>query len=213
MFLKDQVCFVISWHFYILSLIVLSLFSICSFVKDFGHVDQWFIIRYGKDIGSQWTIVDYECNVHNVTYNVDIHTPMITQGLNDLRSFYVAKSDKYVGNCSFQIHFSRHSSDSKIQDNFLNNIAIRHLLTMSKLIHFWVKLLRYYCQVNHLVKYFSLLYFYFFNFYLNVLLISNIFSHYVCRIWKKTLRFIFATMDFQLLCSTNQGMKSNVTWS
>jgi len=56
-----------------------TLLSLCSFVKDFGHVDRLFIIRYGKDIGSQWTIVDYESNVHNVTYIMDIHTSMITQ--------------------------------------------------------------------------------------------------------------------------------------
>ena len=78
-------------------------------------MDWLFIIRYGKDIGSQWTIVDYECNVHNVTYNMDIHTPMITQGWNALRSFYADKSDKlfmlkYIGNCSFQIQFSERSS-------------------------------------------------------------------------------------------------------
>ena len=108
-------------------------------MKDFGHVDRLFIIRYGKDIGSQWTIVDYECNVHNVTYNMDIHTPMITQCWNDL---------KYVRNCSFQIHFSRRSSESSIQANFLKNIVIRHPLTMSKLIHFQVE----YRQASHLVS-------------------------------------------------------------
>jgi len=169
--------------------------------------------RSGKDIGSQWTIVDYECNVHNVTYNMDIHTPMITQSWNDLRSFYVDKLDKlyvlkYVGNCSFQIHFSRCSSVSKIQDNLKNNIAIRHPLTMSKLIHFQVELSRYYCQASHLVRFFLFCYI-----YLNVLLISSICWHYFCKIWKNTLRVILKTMEFQLLFSTDQRMKSNLNWS
>ena len=99
-------------------------------MKAFGHVDRLFIIRYGKDISSQWTIVDYESNVHNVTYNMDIHTSLITEGCNDLRSFYADKSDKlvlfkYVGNSSFQLHVSNRSTNSRLRAIFLNNISIR----------------------------------------------------------------------------------------
>ena len=110
---------------------------------------------------------------------------------------------KYVGNCSFQIHFSRRSLDLRIQANFLKNIAIRHPLTMSKLIHFQVELSRYYFQARRLVSFFI----YFFNIYLNDFLISNISSHYVCS---KTLRVILKTVEFHLLFSTDQGAKSNV---
>jgi len=46
-----------------------------------------FIIHYWKELGSKWTIVDYQSNVHLVTYNMDIHTPMITQGWNELKNF------------------------------------------------------------------------------------------------------------------------------
>jgi len=42
---------------------------------------------------------------------------------------------KYVLNSSFQIYFSRRSLDSRIQSNFLNNIATYHPLTMSKLLY------------------------------------------------------------------------------
>jgi len=85
------------FYFFILNLLI---------CEGFGHVDRLFIISYGKDIGSQWTIVDYESNVHNVTYNMDIHSPLITEGWNDLRSFYADKSDKlvlfkYIRNSSF----------------------------------------------------------------------------------------------------------------
>jgi len=47
-----------------------------------------FIIRYWKDLAAKWIVVDYQSNVHHVAYNMDIHTPMITQGWNQLRSFY-----------------------------------------------------------------------------------------------------------------------------
>ncbi|XP_027907077.1 uncharacterized protein LOC114166527 isoform X2 [Vigna unguiculata] len=56
--------------------------------QDFGHVDRVFIIRCWKDLATKWIVVDYQSNVHHVTYNMDIHTPMITQGWNQLRSFY-----------------------------------------------------------------------------------------------------------------------------
>ena len=130
-------------------------------MKAFGHVDRLFIIRYGKDIGSLWTIVDYESNVHNVTYNMNIHTPLITEGWNDLISFYAAKFDKlvlfkYVGNSSFQLHVSNRSTDSWLRANFLNHICICRPLSMSKLIHFQVQLSRYYCKASHLVSYFFL---------------------------------------------------------
>jgi len=39
-----------------------------------------FLIRIGNEIGSQWTIVDDDLNVHQVTYNMDFHNPMITKG-------------------------------------------------------------------------------------------------------------------------------------
>ena len=141
-------------------------------MKAFGHVDQLFIIRYGKDIGSEWTVVDYESNVHHVTYNMDIHTPLITEGWNDLISFYADKSDKlvlfkYVRNTSFQLHVSKRSTDSLLRANFLNHICICRPLSMSNLIHFQVQLSRYYSKASHLVS---------FNFFLIICLHSFLLS-------------------------------------
>ena len=131
--------------------------NIFFFYKAFGHIDWMFLICTRNEIGSQWTIVDDDLNVHQVTYNMNIHNPIITQGWEDLRSFYSSKLDKiffiyYVGDCCFKIHFSRRSVDSQIQSNFLKNIGLRHPLTMSSLIHFKVKLTTYYCQASHLVS-------------------------------------------------------------
>ncbi|XP_027908851.1 uncharacterized protein LOC114168294 [Vigna unguiculata] len=86
---------------------------------------------------------------------MDIHTPMITQGWNQLRSFYGDQSDKlvvfkYVGNSSFVIHVSKRSANTGIKTKFLNNVAIRRPLSMSNLIHFTVELSTYYCQASDL---------------------------------------------------------------
>jgi len=150
-------------------------------LKDFGHVDRLFIIRNWKDLGSQWTIVDYDRNVHNVTYNMNIHTPMITQGWNDLISFYADQSDKlivfkYFENSSFQLHVSKRACDSTLKANFFNTLSIRRPLHMSNLIHFEVELSTYYCQASHLVS------FNFFFIYLHGFLISKIFYPFFCNI-------------------------------
>ena len=127
-------------------------------MKDFGHVDRLFIIRNMKDLGSQWTIVDYDRNVHNVTYNMNIHTPMITQGWNNLISFYADESDKlvvfkYFGNSSFQLHVSKRVCDSTLKANFFNHLSIRRPLHTSNLKHFEVQLSTYYCRASHLVSF------------------------------------------------------------
>jgi len=156
MFLKDQVFF---YSFTFLSIFCLYFFILNFLIlKDFGHVDRLFIIRNMKDLGSQWTIVDYDRNVHNVTYNMNIHTPMITQGWNDLISFYADESDKlvvfkYFGNSSFQLHVSKRVCDSTLKANFFNHLSIRRPLHTSNLKHFEVQLSTYYCRANHLVSF------------------------------------------------------------
>jgi len=39
-----------------------------------------FLIRIQNEIGSWWTVVDDDLNVHHLTNNMDFHNSMITEG-------------------------------------------------------------------------------------------------------------------------------------
>jgi len=60
----------------------------------------------GIELDARWTIADDKGNVHNVTFNMDIHNPMITEGRYDLRSFYDFNSHKFCDEFKFLPSFN-----------------------------------------------------------------------------------------------------------
>jgi len=142
---------------------------------------------------------------------MNIHTPMITQGWNDLISFYADQFDKlvvfkYFGNSSFQLHVSKRACDSTLKANFFNHLSIRRPLHTSNLKHFEVQLSTYSVEPATWLVFFFII-------YLHGFLISKIFYPFCCSIWKKNLPLILKTMVLDLLFYTDQGGKSNVNWS
>ena len=105
-----------------------------------------------------WTVTDDKGNVHTVTFNMDLHNPMISEGWYDLRSFDDFRLHKlcflkHVGNSSFQIRFYKSCADSTV-DRYLEDIRSNDPLTGSKLIHFEFRLPKHNYKASHLVSYF-----------------------------------------------------------
>lgn len=169
MFLKDQVSIFFflctSFSMVVIFLLFLQLLTyVCLilifFEKDFGYVERIFVIRFLNELGSQWTIVDENGRLHEITYNMDIHYPKLTRGWSNFRRCYDLDSRKlfvlkFVGNSSFQVMFAKESSSDFRVAKFLNKVALYSPLTTSPLIHFEVRLSKFNCEASHLVRYFA----------------------------------------------------------
>jgi len=81
---------------------------------------------------------------------------MVTEGWSDLRSFYDFNSHKlcflkHVGNSNFEIQFYQSCGASTIT-KFLDDIRSNAPLTVSKLIHFEIRLRKYNYKASFLVS-------------------------------------------------------------
>jgi len=61
--------------------------------NDEGIVDCGFAILFQRELGPEWTLADHRGNLHVVTYNVDLHFPMIIEGWVELLSFMALKEN------------------------------------------------------------------------------------------------------------------------
>jgi len=77
MFINGQVLIFFNYIIIFYHRYAFYLFWNFFFDKAFGHIDRMFLIRIQNEIGSQWTIIDDDLNVHQVTYNMNFHNLMI----------------------------------------------------------------------------------------------------------------------------------------
>ncbi|QCE11107.1 hypothetical protein DEO72_LG10g2340 [Vigna unguiculata] len=70
--------------------ITLGRFTTMHFVhnQEFGHVDRMFVAMFGKELGPVWQLEDIKGNRHQLTYNMDVNNPLLT--------------DAYVRKCRFK---------------------------------------------------------------------------------------------------------------
>ncbi|XP_027932691.1 uncharacterized protein LOC114188287 [Vigna unguiculata] len=56
-------------------------------IPEFGHVDPIFLAIFGEELGSVWQLEDIEGNQHQLTFNMDVNHPVLTDGwYSDLQS-------------------------------------------------------------------------------------------------------------------------------
>jgi len=63
---------------------------------------------FGQELGLVWQLEDIQGNQHQLTFNMDVNHPVLTDGWSSLRVFYKLQHIhqilfRYVGNSTFQI--------------------------------------------------------------------------------------------------------------
>ncbi|XP_027922346.1 uncharacterized protein LOC114180258 isoform X2 [Vigna unguiculata] len=48
--------------------------------QEFGHVDPIFFAIFGDELGPVWHLEDIEGNQHQLSFNMDLNHPVLTDG-------------------------------------------------------------------------------------------------------------------------------------
>jgi len=113
---------------------------------------------FGQELGLVWQLEDIQGNQHQLTFNMDVNHPVLTDGWSSLRVFYKLQHIhqilfRYVGNSTVQIIVFSNMSTISTAQKFLSN-----LIWLRKKHLFRVKYTKSQCKANHLVN-FVILYF------------------------------------------------------
>jgi len=115
---------------------------------------------FAQQLGPVWQLENIKGNRHQLTFNMDVNIPLVTNGWSSLRVFYKLEYMhqiifRYVGNLTFQITVFSSMSEISTATKFLTNI---HRMRRKHL--FRVKLTKSQSKANHLVNSVVLYFFY-----------------------------------------------------
>ena len=107
---------------------------------------------FAQELGPVWQLEDIKGNHHQLTFNMDVNNPLLTDGWSSLRVFYKLQHIhqslfRYIGNSTFQITVFSNMTAISTAAKFLSNI---HRLLSKQF--FRVKLTKSQSQASHLVN-------------------------------------------------------------
>jgi len=120
-------------------------------------VDWTFGIIFGTELNPICTLVDQRGNIFKVSYNMDLHNPLIVYGYDEMHNLYTLKEGshqilfRYVEESCFDVTIVEDTLSEDIVVDFFLEIGSRSSLTYHVLVYFTLTMTVSQCKTSHLV--------------------------------------------------------------